>query len=727
MKDVSNTFSVVYALDFNYVSFLKVSLKSLEYHYKSKKKLDIYIIDLGLFEYHKKEIVNIIKNENIQIHWVTPDISEIAKKIPSDKSIYETSVYYWLFLSLYLPEQLDKVVMIDCDTIIKTDISKLGETDLRDFGFFAVVDSLRPCFQDGGVNNYRDLNIDGNTAYFNSGVLVLSMSYWNKNNLTDKFSKCIIEHKENLLLLPDQYPFNVVLYNKIGQLDPRWNKYAFDDNIEEAFIIHYAGEKSVHYLNQFKNEFRFFEQLNSTDDFIKKATFWNEGFSDDFPEMLSSFKDNSNEIEYSFIEGKLSDIIYKKIQQKCELFNVTLEEFFLGIYLLSAHQFTVNSSNVVVGKVIKELDRVDSNYTPLWIKIDPFIYGDDLKTFFEQMKYYLVKLHNNWMPYGQITSSFLENSYNKNSGFDFVYLYNLDEYDESKSLHELVTPTDNKYPIKIKTGLMIEDKEGQLNWKVYYRSIGTYSNDMLKLSMTYTSLIKKIVDDDLSDLSSLKKLMLTDSIKLYEKINKTDKEIDFSRLLDPFDSFASKFPENIAFVQGKTKVTYGELKYKSDLLATILQKKNICPENVIGLAISRNVNVVIGLLGVIKSGAAFCFLDQSLPKDRLDYMVSLTELKIIIVDNDTEIKCECDHIINLSEDLIGVNDVDICDADFKNDRLSYVIFTSGTTGLPKGVQIENKQVVNLLFSMMEKIEIKNKDKFLAVTSFTFDISILEIL
>ncbi len=727
MKDESNTFSVIYALDFNYVSFLKVSLKSLEYHYKSNKKLKIYIIDLGLFEYHKKEIVNIIQNENIEIHWIIPDIREISRKIPNDKSIYETSVYYWLFLSLYLPEDIDKVIMIDCDTIIKTDISKLGETKLDEFGVCAVVDSLRPRFKDGGVNNYQNLNIDGDTPYFNSGVLLLSMRYWNENDLTEKFSKCINEYKENLLLLPDQYPFNVVLHSKIGKLDPKWNQYAFDDNIGEAFIIHYAGEKSVRYLNQFKNEFRFFEQLSSSDSFIKKAIFWNEGFSEDFPEMLPSFKDDSKKNEYSFIEGKLPDSLYKKIEHKCELFDVTRQEFFLGIYLLSAHQFSVNSNDVVVGKVIKELEIPGSNYTPLWVKMDPFMYGDDLKSFFEQMKYNLLKLHKNWMPYGQITSSFIENSYNKTSGFDFMFLYNLGKYENDKSLSELVTPTDNKYPIKIKTGLIIEDDDSQLNWKVYYKSIGSYSNDMLKLSMIFTTLIKGIVDDDLSDLSLVKNLLLDNSIKLYDNTNQTDKEINFSGLLDSFESFAMKSPEKVAFIQGESKVTYGELKLKSDYLATILQKRNIGQEDVVGLAISRNVNAVIGLLGIIKSGAAFCYLDQALPKDRLDYMISLTNLKMTIIDNDSRIKFESQHIINLSEDLNGVNDVDICDVDLKSDRLSYIIFTSGTTGLPKGVLIENEQVVNLLFSMINKIGIQDKDKFLAVTSFTFDISILEIL
>ena len=141
----------------------------------------------------------------------------------------------------------------------------------------------------------------------------------------------------------------------------------------------------------------------------------------------------------------------------------------------------------------------------------------------------------------------------------------------------------------------------------------------------------------------------------------------------------------------------------------------------------RKADMVAGLLGILKAGAAYVPLDPSFPKERLGFMLNDAKVKILVTENSA--------LLTLPATKAAIVCVDALDYERSDDNesfrsqpgdLAYVIYTSGSTGKPKGVQITHGAVVNLLTSAGKTIAFKPEDKLLSVTTLSFDIAALEI-
>jgi amino acid adenylation domain-containing protein len=178
-----------------------------------------------------------------------------------------------------------------------------------------------------------------------------------------------------------------------------------------------------------------------------------------------------------------------------------------------------------------------------------------------------------------------------------------------------------------------------------------------------------------------------------------------------------------------SNLTYEELYESSNKLAKILIDNNIKRGDIIGLALDRSPEMIISLLAILKSGAAYIPLDPEYPKDRVEFMLEDSSAKILLTSakyhghfasNATEILIEdafeaFDHY-TADEPAVEVN----------GDDLAYVLYTSGSTGKPKGVQIRHFNLVNFLLSMQKEPGMTADDKILTVTTISFDIAGLEL-
>jgi amino acid adenylation domain-containing protein len=197
---------------------------------------------------------------------------------------------------------------------------------------------------------------------------------------------------------------------------------------------------------------------------------------------------------------------------------------------------------------------------------------------------------------------------------------------------------------------------------------------------------------------------------------------------------AAEFPEAVVAEDESRRIKYAELDAQSDRLAAYLLDEGIKVGDFIGICMQRSVDMLICLLGILKSGAAYLPLDPSYPKDRLNFMVEDASVKRVITEKSlkeeflTEL-LPSDALICLDEldDVLQQQD---CNAlkTVKSDpeHLAYVIYTSGSTGKPKGVQVPHRAVVNFLTTMAQRPGITQKDVLLAVTTLSFDIAVLEL-
>ncbi|WP_162034194.1 non-ribosomal peptide synthetase, partial [Chryseobacterium potabilaquae] len=225
--------------------------------------------------------------------------------------------------------------------------------------------------------------------------------------------------------------------------------------------------------------------------------------------------------------------------------------------------------------------------------------------------------------------------------------------------------------------------------------------------------------------------------------NATGVEYDTSVTLhELFERQVEKTPDHLALVYEDVKLSYRELNERSNQLAHyLLQNYQIQPDELIPLCLERSEKMLIGILGVLKSGGAYVPMDPNYPMDRIEHILGDTKARLVLVEENTKDRLyDYKKLIETGEealDIISLNnsemkaEVSTCSTDNPNTEvssgdLSYVIYTSGTTGKPKGVMIEHKSVVRLFCATDHWYGFTDKDVWSLFHSYVFDFSVWEM-
>jgi natural product biosynthesis luciferase-like monooxygenase protein len=198
-----------------------------------------------------------------------------------------------------------------------------------------------------------------------------------------------------------------------------------------------------------------------------------------------------------------------------------------------------------------------------------------------------------------------------------------------------------------------------------------------------------------------------------------------------FEQQAERTPQAIAVVARGKELTYQQLNERANQLAHYLRRLGVGPDVLVGLHIERSVEMMVGLLGIHKAGGAYVPLDPDFPRERIALMLEDAGLAAIVTQQSLKAA-----IVNASPlptiaidtqwDEIARQPVTTPDSGVESGHLSYVIYTSGSTGKPKGVMVEHRNVVNFFTGMDAVIDRDAASVWLAVTSLSFDISVLEL-
>ena len=190
---------------------------------------------------------------------------------------------------------------------------------------------------------------------------------------------------------------------------------------------------------------------------------------------------------------------------------------------------------------------------------------------------------------------------------------------------------------------------------------------------------------------------------------------------------AAATPDVVAVRMGGEELTYRELDERSTRLAWHLRSLGVAAEEYVGVAVERSPAMLVALLGVLKAGGAYLPLDPGFPAERLEFMVADSGCRVVVGGVAAGVRhLGCDG--GRSGGGRGGDRWLPGRAGRRTSaaNLAYVIYTSGSTGVPKGVEIEHRNVVNFLASMAREPGMSSSDVLLAVTTLSFDISVLEM-
>lgn len=202
------------------------------------------------------------------------------------------------------------------------------------------------------------------------------------------------------------------------------------------------------------------------------------------------------------------------------------------------------------------------------------------------------------------------------------------------------------------------------------------------------------------------------------------------RLDQLFENAVDEFPDNIALIHNETEISYKELNASANILARALAKRGLKHGDVVGLAVSRSIDLVAVMLAALKLGAAYVPIDPSFPAQRINHMVEDADPKFILLsDEPTESLARWKELcLSVSEARdSSIIDISNLGTEIEHQDLAYVIYTSGSTGRPKGVEISHGAAANFLGSLRKhEPGCNERDRLLAITTISFDMSALEL-
>lgn len=262
----NDVISIVVASDNHYSILIAGLLKSIDLNHKSPEHIDFYIIDDGISQKFRKQLDGMVDQSRITIIWVkSKDAIPKNISIPIDSSAFPLTVYLRIFSPYVIDQSVEKLLYLDVDTIVQTDISLLWKTDLKDNFIGAIQDVAKTVDCEwGGIPNFKELGLDPKTKYFNSGVMLINPKKWREQDVSSQIILALNKYKTHVRFA-DQYGINVVLCKKWLELDPKWNWFAHQEN-NNPYIVHFLDIKPIFksYISQPVYKDEFFRYLSLT-------------------------------------------------------------------------------------------------------------------------------------------------------------------------------------------------------------------------------------------------------------------------------------------------------------------------------------------------------------------------------------------------------------------------------------------------------------------------------
>jgi amino acid adenylation domain-containing protein len=188
---------------------------------------------------------------------------------------------------------------------------------------------------------------------------------------------------------------------------------------------------------------------------------------------------------------------------------------------------------------------------------------------------------------------------------------------------------------------------------------------------------------------------------------------------------AAATPDRIAVADGKQRLTYCQLDQRSNQLAHLLKGLGVGPEVCVGIYVERSVEMVVATMAVLKAGGAFVPLDLNNPPERFRTIVEIAKPTVLVTQEilAANIDCEGLKVVRLDTDyaLIAQEPVQGLPLSASGENLAYVLFTSGSTGVPKGVMIERRMLSNTYRDYEEVYRLRSLSSHVQMANIAFDV------
>lgn len=281
---------------------------------------------------------------------------------------------------------------------------------------------------------------------------------------------------------------------------------------------------------------------------------------------------------------------------------------------------------------------------------------------------------------------------------------------------------------KVDLTLSFLDATEALRARIIYCSDLFEASTAVRMLGHFQMLLDGIVEDPDRPISQLPYLTPTENRRLFAESNGAENICPASCLHRLFETQVQRTPESVAVIATGVELSYAELNRRANRLARQLREMGVGPDVLVGLCVEPSVEMVVGVLGILKAGGAYIPLDPASPTERRLFMLRDANVRVLL----THRRLLPDLAIE-TVSTVHLDAVDLVHCDSKDDEnpdgepspssLAYVLYTSGSTGEPKGVMVEHGSVVNYLFGLRDLIRAQPDWNYAMVQPLTVDSSV----
>ena len=474
---------------------------------------------------------------------------------------------------------------------------------------------------------------------------------------------------------------------------------------------------------------------NKHQTFDNQKAYWKKKLSGEIP-ILDLPIDNKRPLTPSFQGNDLTLKFSKKtstqILEVAKRLEVTPFVLFLSAYYLLLNNFT-KQEDILIGTPIsnrneKQLEKVFGLFIDTIVLRKTVNKSSTISEFINEVKaVFTDALSNKDIPFDVLVKELnVERSLAINPIFQamFVYTSKPELPSFGKDL-ELLENSDYIAKVsKFDLTLFITDLNGEISSTFEYAT-DLFEEKTIERFQHYLKLVLKyFVKNTNENINSIPFLTKTDETFIIQN-NKSNKNPfqGYNAIHNIIEDIAKKHPKNLALSFGKESINYKTLNEKANIVAQELQKNTSKKNTVVGLCTERSLDMIIGLLGILKAGFAYLPIDPDYPTKRIEFMLKDAKVDTVVTHT---------SILNLFENFevkpVIIDDIDYSDNNnvfdlpkVKESDLAYVIYTSGSTGHPKGVPITHKNIINSTGGRLNFYD-KNPSAFLLMSSISFDSS-----
>ncbi|MBW4428177.1 MAG: amino acid adenylation domain-containing protein [Nostoc desertorum CM1-VF14] len=276
---------------------------------------------------------------------------------------------------------------------------------------------------------------------------------------------------------------------------------------------------------------------------------------------------------------------------------------------------------------------------------------------------------------------------------------------------------------------MIDSEEGLIGTLEYNTDLFNVDT-IARMVGHFQTLLESIVSNSNQPIFELPILTPAERQKLLVDWNNTQVEYPQEACIHQlFEAQVEKTPDAIALIFANLELTYRELNNRANRLAHHLQNLGVKPDTLVGICMERSIEMVVGILAIMKAGGAYLPLDPTYPKERLAFMLEDAQLPLLLVQPHLihELPAHTAKVVAVDANEAAFADYSQAnpDSSVQLENIAYVIYTSGSTGKPKGAINTHKGLCNRLLWMQDTYQLKECDKVLQKTPFSFDVSVWE--